>query len=434
MSNYKAIIAKIDSVQEIPNADKIQIAIVLGEAVVVSKDWGVGKVGVFFPTGTQLSHEFVKQNSLYRDSAKNANPDKTGFFDDNRKVRAQPFLKVRSEGFFAELTSLSFANPDMMKLKLGDSFETLNDFEICRKYINPETSKAFKDGTAPRQAKKNFAPNFEQHMNTGQFKHNLHRIQKGDLISIQSKVHGTSARYANTEITKTLELPLWKRLINMVIPVFQETVTEYDYVAGTRRVVLKNPDKEGFHGKEGYRFEVLEKLKPHLWPDMTVYGEIAGYANGKPIMPDHSVKALKDKKYTKKYGNTVRYSYGCMSSDYRFHVYRITHKSLIDGKTLELPQQALVEWCREKGFTPSYDLVEQFEFDGDMEKLSKLVEELTERPDVLTEDYHDPSQISEGVIIRVDKPEGGTVFLKNKSYAFKVMEGISTAVDPEELS
>ena len=48
MSTYKAFVAQIEKVQEIPGADKIQTAYVLGEQVVVSKEWGVGKIGLFF--------------------------------------------------------------------------------------------------------------------------------------------------------------------------------------------------------------------------------------------------------------------------------------------------------------------------------------------------------------------------------------------------
>lgn len=54
----KAIIAKIDSLQQIPKANTIQVGIVLGSAVIISKDYEVGTLGVFFPEGLQLSEEF----------------------------------------------------------------------------------------------------------------------------------------------------------------------------------------------------------------------------------------------------------------------------------------------------------------------------------------------------------------------------------------
>jgi hypothetical protein len=95
MSNYSAFIAKIDRVEPIEKADKIHVAYVLVEPVIVSKEWGVGKVGVFFAPDTQLSVEFCANNNLYRDAEKNSDKTKKGFFENNRRVRAQPFLGIK---------------------------------------------------------------------------------------------------------------------------------------------------------------------------------------------------------------------------------------------------------------------------------------------------------------------------------------------------
>lgn len=74
---YKAIIAKIDRVNAIQGADRIQTAYVLGEQVIVSKDWQPGKNGVLFPADAQLSEDFCKNNNLYRDSDKNKDKNKS---------------------------------------------------------------------------------------------------------------------------------------------------------------------------------------------------------------------------------------------------------------------------------------------------------------------------------------------------------------------
>lgn len=426
MSNYKAIVAKIDTVTPIPNADRIQVATVLGESVIVSKDLNVGYVGVLFVAGTQLSEKYCSENNLYRDSQKNKDATKSGFFDDNRKVRAQPFLKMRSEGYFAPLESLSFTGYDVSTLKIGDSFEELKGVEVCKKYINPHAKKV---NNQPKAKKKRLVPDFTEHMDTEQFKREFHKIKKGMLVSIQSKIHGTSGRYGYHKVE--VELPWWKKAINKVVKLFPEK--EWQHVVGTRRVVLNDPEKEGFHGKEQYRFDVLEMLKPYMTKGMTIYGEIAGYANGSPIMSKHQTKDLKDKKYTKKYGDEMIYKYGCTEESFRFHVYRIT-LTTEGGEVIDFSQPYLVKWCKDRGLLPSYDLVEPFVFNGDYDDLGALVNELTERPDVLTEDYHDPSHISEGVIIRADGQSGKPIFLKNKSYAFKCLESICEAIDVEDIS
>jgi len=429
MSNYTAIIAKIDNTLPIVGADKIQIAKVLGESVVVSKDAKIGDIGVFFCAGTQLSTEYCHHNNLFRDASKNYYTSESGFFEDSRRVRAQPFLKVKSEGYFADLSSLRFAG-DFSKLKLGDKFEELNGVKICNKYLNEKAIKAIKE-QKNKPAKKKLIPFFKEHVESEQYKYNTHKLEVGNVISIQSKRHGTSGRYGYLSSIK--KLPKWKQWINKIIPVFP--TEEYEYVVGTRRTVLNDPEKEGFHGSEAYRYEVMEQLKPYLSKGMTIYVEIVGYVNGKSVMPSHSTKDLKNKEFSKKYGDTVVYKYGCPEGTYKFHVYRVT-LTTEDGNSIDLTQQQLVRWCADRGLDPAHDLVPPFVYDGDVEKLNALVEELTERPDTLTEDYHDPSHPSEGVIVRVDRWTQTPLFLKSKSYVFKVMEGIASEkeVDIEEVS
>ena len=62
--------------------------------------------------------------------------------------------------------------------------------------------------------------------------------------------------------------------------------------------------------------------------------------------------------------------------------------------------------------------------------IEKAVESMAEEDSMLF-----PQQLREGVIVRIDGPSMTPKFLKNKSYLFKVLEGIikdSDAVDMEE--
>lgn len=431
MSNYACVIAKVDAVFPIEKADNIQIAKVLGETVVVGKYVGVGDIGVFFRAGTQLSEAYATNNNLYRDVTKNFDATQSGFFEDSRRVRAQPFLKVKSEAYFAALQSLNFAG-DISTLKLGDSFEEFNEVKICNKYISEATQRMMSTkGNKPSSKNKKIrvVPYFEEHVQTNHFNSNLHNITAGDLVSIQSKRHGTSFRVGYNKVIKTLTG--WKAFIQKFIPVF---VTEtYELTVGTRRVVLNNPEADGFHGSEAYRFEVAEELTPYLQKGMSIYGEIVGYVNGKPIMEPHKISKLKDKLYTKKYGDEIVYKYGALENTYKFHIYRIT-LTTEDGTSVDFTQHQVVEWCKNRGLEPAYDVVKPFIYDGDEEALKLLVSNLTERPEALTEDYHDASHISEGVIIRVDRGTNTPLFLKSKSYAFRVLEGHVEAADPEDAA
>lgn len=424
--NHKAIVAKITEVMPIPGADKIHVAVVLGERVIVSKEWGVGFEGILFPVDVQLSEEFCFENNLYRRSEMNKDKEKKGFFDDNRRVRAQPFLKVKSEGFFAGKECIAYAGDS--NLKLGESFDEVNGKKICQKYLT-EKAKIARGNAVTKQAKKNYAPFFEKHVDSEQFKHYAENIPKGSLLSFHAKVHGTSARMAYTKVS--VDLPKWKELVNKLIPVFP--TEKWEHVVGTRNVVLQDSNKEGFHGSEQFRFDVMEKVKPFLEQGMTIYGEIAGFANGKPIMPKHSVEVLKDKQFTKKYGKDVTYSYGCKEHEFRFHVYRITYLNH-EGENVDFTQAQLEKWCKDRDILATVEVHPPMVYDGDSVKLRALVESLTERPELLTEDYIDPSHVSEGIIIRVDSGKMKPDFYKSKSYAFRCMEGLCKAEDPEDMS
>jgi hypothetical protein len=152
-------------------------------------------------------------------------------------------------------------------------------------------------------------------------------------------------------------------------------------------------------------------------------------------MGSHNVKTLKDKAYTKKYGDTMVYKYGCPEGNYKFYAYRVTYTT-VDGTEVDLTEPQLVAWCEQRGIEPPLDLVEPFVYDGDKDKLVELVDQLTDRPEVLTEDYRDPSHVNEGVVIRVDGQGLTPKFYKNKSKAFRIMEGIykEENVDEEDAS
>lgn len=428
---HKAIVAKIDKVEEIAGADTIQIGYVLGERVVISKSWQVGMVGILFPEGLQLSEDFCHHNNLHRSSEKNADNTKKGFFEASRRVRSQPFMKVKSDAFFADTFSVTYAighgKTTFDDLKLGYQFDEINGIKICEKYISEKAKVKIANGQQ-KKVKLNLVPDFHKHVDTEQFKHYVGDIPKGALLSFHSKKHGTSARIHFGKVMR--ELNKFQRFVNKIFPVFP--LYDVKLVVGTRNCILDTGDKTGFHGSEQYRFDMAKALEPYMIQGMTVYGEIVGYVNGKPIMPNGDVKALKDKAYTKKYGDTIVFKYGCAEHEFKFHIYRIT---LQCGATvIDFTDAQLKHWCECYGFQPTLDVHEPMVYDGNREALCELVERLTERPECLTEDHTDPTMISEGVIIRVDYGNLRPKFYKSKSYAFRVIESIIEAIDTETVS
>lgn len=429
--SHKIIVARIAAIDEIVGANTIQAARVLGETVVVGKDYKVGDIGLFFPVDLQLSEQYVRMNNLSRHSENNEDKTKTGFFDDNRRVRAQPFMKVKSSGLFMPFDSVAFTGYPLDTFVEGQTFDELNGIKLVNKYVS-KASKEKREANKTKAAKKDYAPFFAKHVDSEQFKHYADRIKAGTLLHFHAKVHGTSARMGFLPVMQ--ELSKWKQWVNKLArkAVFVAPYA-YDYVVGTRNVVLKIGDeaKAGFHGSEQFRFDVFNEVKPFLSKGVTVYGEIAGYANGKPIMPEHNVEALKNKDFTKKYGKSVTYKYGCKETDYRFHIYRITLTSE-SGQSVDFSQAQIDEWCVNRGLLGPVAVAPSMIYDGDVEKLRVLVEDLTERPSVLTEDYIDPSHISEGILIRADDGSLVPSFYKSKSWAFRAMEGLCEVEDPED--
>lgn len=201
---------------------------------------------------------------------------------------------------------------------------------------------------------------------------------------------------------------------------------------------FKNESKTQFpespwHGSEQFRFDVADTIKPYLEKGMTVYGEIVGYANGRPIMPDHNIKLLKDSRYTKKYGDVVRYSYGCKEHEWKFHVYRITYLNH-EGQNIDMTQAQMEKWCNDRDIPTTLEVHPPIIYDGDVDKLRELVHSLTEREEVLTESYIDPSHLSEGIIIREENGSMTPKFYKSKSYAFRVCEGHVEVADEETIN
>ncbi|MGZ8887965.1 MAG: hypothetical protein ACXW1D_00235 [Halobacteriota archaeon] len=425
----KFIVAKITEVFPIEGADNIQAARVCGENVVVSKDAKVGDVGIFFPVDTQVSEEYAHNNNLFRHSHLNADNTKSGFFEDNRRVKAVTLRKVKSCGYFAEIESIRYTRYQL-SFALGETFDELNGKPICNKYVSQATRDAIANAAkqGKKLVKKLETPFFEKHVDSAQFKHNASMIPVGSLIHFHHKVHGTSHRSGLTMVKHTL--PKWKQIINKLAPIFP--TESWDYVVGTRNVIL-TPGKEGFHGSEQFRFDVAEMLKPFMEKGMTIYGEIAGYANGKPIMAVHNGKDVKDKAFLKKFGEQIVYKYGCAEHEYRFHIYRITQLNHA-GVNVDYTEAQLEQWCAERQLNGPMNVREPMIYDGDLEWLMSLVEQYTENAYHDGQDYLDPTHPGEGIILRIDTGKANPYFLKSKAHNFRVMEGMCEAVDAEDVA
>lgn len=423
---YCGYVTTIRKIRKHPNADRLQIATVFDNDVVVDLNFSEGQQVVYFPSDGQLSEVFARANDLVRRKDENGN-DAGGYLDpEKRNIRAIRLRGEKSDGLILPIDSLANFT-DVSTLWDGQQITILNGVEICRKYI--PMSNAPRGYHHSGAQKKNGRggekfPFFAQHIDTEQLAYNQSAFKPQDTIYLTQKLHGTSFRVANSlEITTKKRHPLLKMLGFRDIE-----MRNWRMVSGTRRVVLDSFDG-GFYGDNAFRKPVQDFFEGKLPKGMEVFGEIVGWANETtPIMPRCNNAKVNDKEFSKRYGKETIFTYGCEPGESHFYVYRITMTNE-DGDVVELPTEAVMRMCETWGcdYVP---LLEKFMFTT-WEDLNERCEKYLDVPEPLANGSH----VTEGVVVRIDNRSKFTAY-KTKSYAFKVLEGIikdtSSAPDMEE--
>lgn len=432
--SYEAVIAPITNLQPIEKADRLVAGTVAGFQVVTSKDTVEGTVGVFFQEGGQVSSEYARANNLHRHGDLNNDKSKTGLFDDNRRIRVQRLRGAISEGFWTELSTLEFTGVDVSKLKVGFTFDELNKIPICNKYYTKATRQAMAKGKASKKGFKPLSiPTFLEHYDTKQLRLMIGNIPENSVITISEKVHGSSGRTGLLQQVKHLNhfKKIWNKTIGRLGLKFEES--KYIYISGTRKVVLdpKKAIDTGYYSGKKFRITAHNKIKEAgLFQGETIFYELVGYdEEGGFIMPPHGIE---DKKLKKTYGDRMCYTYGCLPGEHKILVYRIT-RTTPDGHVTELPWFQMIDRCEKLGLQPVPLLEGPFIYDGNQEALRATCERLSQGSSTL-----DKGHIREGVVVRVEAPNGSTVGYKYKSFWFAELEGISKNsseyVDPEEVA
>lgn len=424
---YKAIVTELQSVRPHPNADRLKLATVWGNQIVVGLDAKDGDLGLYFLTDGQLSEEFCKENDLIR--RKDENGKKVGgMFDKNRRVRTQKFRGEVSDGFWCPMSYLSYIK-NLPNFQNAEELDSIGKHELCCKYVSKKT----KQGTPNQKGKKSWeSPMFKQHFDTAQLGYKIDDIPDGSHIIITEKLHGTSQRFGYVQLERK------RNIFQMLLGL--QPKKDWVYMNGTRRVTL-NPDKlkSGFHSGE-MRQDVVQPFYENLHKGETIYFEVVGYEpSGTPIMGACANKKLKghvDKedvnKFIERYGETTTFSYGCEIGECDIYVYRITMTNE-DGHSIDYSWEDVKRRCGELNVkhVPQYDIIANYDSVEYREYLLRHCDLLSNGASTI-----DSTHIREGVAVRV---EGGLYpqIFKHKSFEFKVLEGIikdSGVLDLEEAS
>lgn len=448
---YKAYVTRLKNLTRHPNADRLQIGECFGNSVVVSLEYTDNQLGIYFPTDGRLSTEFAEANNLLR-KKDDAGNNIGGYMDPlKRNVTAIRLRGEKSDGLFLPINSLeSFG--DISELKEGDVVDIFNGHLICEKYIpHSDRRNSGVGGNRTRKHKVNIAPLFAEHADTEQLAYNLSAFKQGDEIEITLKMHGTSQRTGYLPVLKCYKKTLLDKLFRREgTPIY-----DWDYVSGTRRVVLDSFEG-GYYGNNFFREKHSNFFEGKLNKGETVYYEVVGFTTtGNPIMGSCSNKKLNDKEFVKQYGEETVFSYGCSpdsglvlnpygidtaietkpQSD--IYVYRMTMTNE-DGFVVEYTPDFMRYRCEQMG-VKTVPVMWKGVIEGKRVECGKITpgdyikniaEGLYDGPDPIGKTH-----IREGVVVRILNRPKFTAY-KHKNFSFKVLEGIvkleATSPDMEE--
>ena len=440
--SYNVYVTKLKNVRPHPHADRLQLADCFGNTVCISLDHSEGELGAYLPTDGQISEEFGKANDLFRRKDENGN-NVGGFIDPvKRNVQCIRLRGEKSDGLFLPLTCLEPFG-DISALKEGDIVTVFNGHEIARKYIPKTNHRNHASGAHNKVKKKKvvIAPLFKEHKDIEQLAYNLNDFKEGDQIEITLKMHGTSGRTAYLPCLKGYKRTWKDKLLRREgTPVY-----EYDYVSGTRRVVLERYDA-GFYGSDAFRKIHAEKFEGKLHKNEEIYYEIVGFTDtGVPIMSTADNRKLNDKDFIKKYGKETVFSYGCDCAEQAWredrgqdpdkpksdiYVYRMTMTNE-DGDVVEYSPEFMRYRCEQMGVKTVPVMWQGFI--PVIENDEALPEEYAETPGSfiknIAEKYYDgadpigKTHIREGVVVRIVNRPTFTAY-KHKNFNFKVLENI----------
>lgn len=415
--NYLCKIVIIDKLRKHNNADKLQIATIDFQDVVTGLDTKIGDIYVYFPVESKINKDFLSYTNSFRNKELNKEQNKTGFFEENCRVKAVKLRGEKSCGYIVPVLEVEkWSNTTLIDL-VNQEFDTINNILLVEKYlVKAKHEPKLKQGQKP-QLSRLIEGQIHLHVDTENLRKNVHKLNPQDIVSITYKTHGTSWWVSNV---------LVKRKINLIEKILQKIGvnikdTEYSHVYGSRKVV-KNKSFEDPKNKNHY-------FGYDLWKDiadsigeipkgMTLYGECLGYT--------------KDGGFIQK-----GYDYNCLPNTFKLEVYRITQTNS-DGIVTELTYPQIVEVCNKLNLTPSYlfyygKLIDFYKYNSNEELIQFLEKEFNEKDCFMCSN----KVPEEGIVLRKESLFNCESY-KLKSFKFlehethEIDQGLSNIEDNEE--
>lgn len=354
--NYLSKIVKIDTFRKHndPAVERLKCCTIDGFNMITGIDSEPG-LYVYFPALSQINSDFLSYANLYKHKELNKDPEQSGMFEDNGRVKAIKLRGEISEGFIIPIVVLqnyilSVTNKELDNVTEGTEFDAVEhdgkEFWISKKYLPKYThqqgsnSRSKQSKKVPQGLDKVIDTQFRFHYDTVIIKKVPYVITPESLIHISAKIHGTSGISAYVLCKQELN---WKQKIAKWLT--KEEFNKYDYLYSSR-TVIKNKYynanvNSGYYGVDVWA-EADKIVRPHLEKGQTAYYEIVGFLpNGSYIQKNYDYGCVPPKEgeiYT-------------LEKHFKVRIYRITYTN-IDGKVLEYSTQQVRQWCEKNGLIP----------------------------------------------------------------------------------
>ena len=355
--NYLSKIVKIDSFRKHndPEVQKLKCCTVDGFNIITGIDSEPG-LYVYFPVLSQINNDFLSYANLYRHKELNKDPEQSGMFGDNGRVKAIKLRGEISEGFILPITVfenyiVSVTNQELKYVEEGTEFDAIEhegkEFWVSKKYI---AERQYSQSLSSSQTKPRHKvlkrldrireDQFRFHYTTSLIKKCPYVINPNSLIQMSYKIHGTSGISAYVLCHQPLT---WKQKIAKWLT--RESFDKYDYIYSSRTVIKNkfyNPQVGSGYYSEDIWAEADKIVRPCLTKGQTAYYEIVGFLpNGKYIQPGYDYGCIPPKP-----GETFTHE-----RHFKVRIYRVTMTN-VDGKVVEYTPLQVQQWCNKVGLTP----------------------------------------------------------------------------------
>ena len=268
-----------------------------------------------------------------------------GFFNKNGRVRSIRLGGVQSMGYLFTLDELAKYNPNVKNISLnqyvGEDFDTIEDKLFIKAYVpfvpeRRQVSKVEKRNKKIEQFDRMVKGEFSFHYDTAPLPKCIGRLKPSDVVTITSKLHGTSICIGKLHVKTPIKLPFYKWIWNKFVDLtglfkthrITDYVIDYGNVTASRTVIknqyINENVSDGYYGVDVWS-EYGKLIYPFLSEGMIIYGEIIGYLTDSDKMIQKN------------------YDYGCNKGKNKLMVYRITTNNE-DGTKHEWNVTEVKEW------------------------------------------------------------------------------------------